>query len=119
MKKIKIILSIAMAFTVVSIFGMTNASAASGWQKVGTWDMAYVVRVYSADGGNLKVCVNGTDKVKFGLEKAPIWPNPVEHTTSGVSGDNCAIWSGLSANTSYDLNKVNYRGTYHTVTVWD
>ncbi|WP_146550853.1 hypothetical protein [Rummeliibacillus suwonensis] len=119
MKKIKIILSMAMALTIFSFFDLTNASAASGWQKLGTWDMAYVIRIYSADGGNLKVCVKGTDKVKFGLERAPIWPNPVEKTTSGKSGDNCATWSDLSSNTSYDLNKVNYRGTIHTVTVWD
>lgn len=116
-KAIKIILTLTMALTIFSVFE-SKASAASGWQKLGTWSMAYVIRVHSDDGGDLKVCVNGTDKVKFGLERAPIWPNPVEKTTSGVSGNNCAIWTGLSS-AAYDLNKVNYRGTYHTVTVYD
>lgn len=119
MKHLKFSLAFILAFSILT-FPESKASAESGWQSLGTWSMAYVVRITSADGGNLMACVNGsTDRVKFGLEKAPIWPNPVEKTTSGILGNNCATWSGISKGETYDLNKVNYRGTYHSVTVYD
>lgn len=120
MKNLKIILSLAMGLTVFSVFGSTNASAAAGWQNLGTWSMKSVVPV-RLDGGDLKVCVKGTDKVTFNLARDIGVPLPgTKSTTSGSStaGKNCATWSGLSSG-AYNLHKDNYRTVYHTVTVFD
>ncbi|WP_146550850.1 hypothetical protein [Rummeliibacillus suwonensis] len=120
MKNLKVILSLAMGLTIFSVFGLTDASAKAGWQDLGTWKMKSVVPIYS-DGGNLKACVQGTDKVTFNLARDIGIPLPGEKaTTSGSStaGKNCANWSGLSSG-AYNLHKDNYRTVYHFVTVFD
>lgn len=123
----KLILMVVVSFMSISLFNLKDASAsefqevapaAAGWQNLGTWSMKSVV-AFGSDGGNLKACVAGTDKVTFNLARDIGIPLPgTLATTSGVSGDNCANWSGLSRG-AYNLHKDNFRTVYHIVTVWD
>lgn len=93
---------------------------AAGWQNLGTWSMKNGI-TFRSDGGNLKVCVAGSDVVEFNLVKDAgiIVPGTVAETTgSNTAGKNCAEWSGLSAIT-YKLYKNSHRDVYHSVTVYD
>lgn len=78
----------------ILVFASLNSvEAASGWQNIGTWTMSNVIVFESTDGGDVKACVPGTAKETFGLGKnKAIDPNIVSKKTSGVKGDNCAVW---------------------------
>ncbi|MET3574241.1 hypothetical protein ACFFIY_12220 [Bhargavaea ullalensis] len=95
----------------ITVFG------AGEWDHIGTYTMSKVVRIQSG-GGDLKACIPGTTKVTFGLEKAPVSLFDKERTTSGVKGDNCAVWRGISKGT-YDLGLVSHYGTSFTVSIYD
>lgn len=90
---------------------------AAGWQNLGSWKMKSVIAIGS-DGGNLKACVEGTDKVTFNLARDIGVPLPGTLATTSGSGDNCANWSGLSKG-AYNLHKDDFRTVYHNVTVYD
>lgn len=93
------------------------------WTSLGTWTMKSAIYFVTEDGGDLKACVKGTDKVQFTLKHnvAPwIGTSYGSKTTSGVSGDNCTgKWTGLSIHAPLVLYKDNFNSVDHTVTVYD
>lgn len=90
------------------------------WQNLGTQQIKDKVYFISEDGADVKACVAGTDKVKFTIKDSVLGINSSgSRTTSGVSGDNCAKWTGLMVHGSYRLVKDNFNSVYHSVTIYD
>lgn len=86
--------------------------------------MKSAIYFHSDDGGDLKACVAGTDKVKFTL-KQTIAPgidgkNYGTKATTGISGNNCTgKWSGLIQFGPLVMYKENFNTVNHSVTVYD
>ncbi len=99
---------------ILAFSSLNSVEAASGWQTIGTWTMSRVIVFTSIDGGDVAACVPGTGKETFGLTRnLSIWP-VTSKTTSGVSGNNCAVWrDAVTAGMSYRL----YLESGGTVTV--
>ena len=83
---------------------LNSVEAASGWQNIGTWTMSKVIVFTSIDGGDVKACVPGTAKETFGLGKNQTIDIISSKQTSGVKGDNCAVWrDAVTKGSSYRL----------------
>jgi len=119
MKKLSLLSVLSLIFIITfGSFG-SEASAEAGWQNIGSYKFEAVVRITSKDGGNLKVCVNNnSEKIKLGLERAPIGKS-IRSTTSGGT-PNCATWSGLKKGKEYDIGNITYyREKTLSITVYD
>lgn len=118
MKKKFVILLLVAIF---AISGTKATYAESGWQRVGTWTISNSITVTSTDGGNLKVQVNGsTTKYSFKLVRniaGNLW-GPTQ-TTSGVSGKNYTVFSGLSKGARYKIYLDSPRGGSVNISVYD